>query len=146
MNAISTVDLPNNNHRSMFVLDDPSIEYEHKYKSIINNKNLRIGTNPRAKNVVITSIALLANVCWCEKLEWRVQASADGTYGLTKGKEILLIFGIFSVSMEGTRTLCPIAVCLAEGERLVATYLLLRNIQIACWNLFGVRVQIFRGG
>ena len=132
--------------RQMIILDHPSVEKEAAYQAMIQSDGLITGANARGKTVVFTSIASLSNICWCQTLGWEITAAIDGTHGITDRKEILILFGVFHVTVEGTRNFYPVGMCLAEGERKVCAYILIRNIQIACEHLFGIKVTTFRGG
>ena len=133
-------------HRSMIILDDPSIEYDKKYIDLVASKSHTTGVDARATTIVFTSIALLANICWCQKMDWCISASADGTHNISNNSYKLIMFGVYNISVDGKRQFYTIACALGEGEREIVTLLLLMNVKIACYRLFGITIRNFKGG
>jgi hypothetical protein len=73
LNGLSHVEnnLP---HRDLIVLDNPLVEKDYLYQSLMSSKQHKTGKDARATTLVFSSIALLANCCWCEKTPYNIMA------------------------------------------------------------------------
>ena len=108
---------------------------------LVASKSHTAGVDVRATTIVFTSIALLANICWCQKMDWCSSTSADGTHYISNNSYKLILFGVYNMRCEGKRQFYTIACALGEGEREIVTLLLLMNIRIACYRLFGRTIR-----
>ena len=133
-------------HRDLVILDDPSVVEHERYQQLLLSKTAVTGPDPRGRTMVFTSISLLSNLCWCNEQEWKVTASADGTFNVTNNDFKLLSFGFYNITDRGNRQFRPVAFCVAEGEREICALILLLNIQKAAKVLFDITIPQIRGG
>jgi hypothetical protein len=71
-------------HRDLTLSDNPLVEQDERYQYLMSSKQHKTGKDARATTLVFTSIALLANCCWCEVMDWKVTGSIDGTHDVSK--------------------------------------------------------------
>jgi hypothetical protein len=69
-------------HKCMVFLDDASVEQDHRYQTLKQSHSHVPGKDPRGTTLIFTSIALLSNLCWCTKLDWKIAPAADGTHNM----------------------------------------------------------------
>lgn len=140
---------PNRNdlcHRELVVLDHPAIESNAYYQEILKSSSHVTGNNPRATSICFTTIALLSNICSCSLLDWEISASLDGTFNVANNGYILSCLGVINCNEKGTRQFYPVAYCFGPGERTIITTILILNVKLAVYNLFGIGMETFVGG
>jgi hypothetical protein len=87
---------------------------------------------------VISSVALLFNICMCEQLEWKLMASSDGTDNITSNNWQLLTFGVFNLNEHGVKSFRPFAFVLSPGERQETFGLCVLAVLKYARRLFGI--------
>jgi hypothetical protein len=138
-----------NDHRQMFILRHPEVEKDSRIQELIKSKKHQTGKHPLTTTLVLTTMALLSNIVDCQRNNWNVQASADGTHNISSNNDILTClmgFGCVSISRKGIRQWKPIAYGAGEGEREIVALITLLNIKYACRDIFGIEIQCFKGG
>jgi hypothetical protein len=95
LNGLSHVEnnLP---HRDLTLSDNPLVEQDERYQYLMSSKQHKTGKDARATTLVFTSIALLANCCWCEVMDWKVMGSI-----VSKNDYKLIVFGVHVIQHTG---------------------------------------------
>jgi len=118
-------------------IDDLVAKNRRKY---INEGNIYDTTT------VITSLALLWNVCEMKRHSFKIMASCDGTDALLPNNDQTLMFGCFSINRYGKRSFRPIIVAIGRGEREEIFCVLLVALQKYSRLLFNIVDINFVGG
>jgi hypothetical protein len=137
------------NHKSMFVLRHPEVENDSRIKKLIQSKSHQTGNYPLRTTLVLTTFAMLSTIADCERNDWLVQASADGTHNISSDNGFLTClfgFGCVSIAADGTRQWRPVAFGAGEGEREILALITFLNVKLTCRDLFGIEIKGFKGG
>jgi hypothetical protein len=135
--------------RDLVVLDSDEVERDTHWQFLVKSKESThtTGPDPRRRTVVFTSMALLGNAVWCERMNWEVGACCDGTHGMSKSEYKLITLGIYGFSTEtGSRTFHPLVYGFGEGEREIVALHVFLNLKIALRELFGIGDFSFKWG
>ncbi|KAG7374472.1 hypothetical protein IV203_013567 [Nitzschia inconspicua] len=141
-----------NNHEpetTLIVLDSEEVLSNNRWKELhgASERVHKTGKDPRGRNVVFSSIALLANAVWCENVGWEVCGCVDGTHGITNSPYKLITLGFCSFSQKkGRRQFHPLVYVWGEGEREIVALHGFLNFKIAIRSLFGINEVCFKGG
>jgi hypothetical protein len=123
--------------RDLVVLDSDEVESDSRWQSLVQSKVHRTGKAPRQRTIDFSSVALLSIAVWCEKNNWNVIASCDGTHGMSKTDYKLVTLGITGFSSAtGSRTFHPLVYGWGEGEREIVVVHTFLNLKIALRHLF----------
>jgi hypothetical protein len=135
-------------HRALIVLDAEEVVHDLRWQALFRapeNKH-RTGPSPRDRTLVVTTLALLSNLCWAQKMGWEISASIDGTHKISNSKYILHAFGVNGVGKKGKRSFFPVGYGFGEGEREIVALHTMLNVKIAASRLFGITEFNFKGG
>jgi hypothetical protein len=111
-------------------------------------------TQPAAENTtVFSSLALLQNACYCERLEWRVGVCGDFAHGMVCNDYMLMMFGVIDINHRKargrnvfTKSFRPLGYAFGQGEREEVALLAELSVKAVVRRLFGIEIRVFGGG
>jgi hypothetical protein len=144
----SVPDMP---HRDLIVLPIPDND-EPGMARVSQLSQTR--TQPAAENTTIfTSLALLRNVCDCERLQWRVSLCGDFAHSTVCNDYMLLMIGVIDINHPKargqnvfTKSYRPLAYALGQAEREEVALLTLLALKKIVRRLFCLEMKSFLGG
>jgi hypothetical protein len=97
---------------------------------------------------MLTSSALLYNLCSSANLDWNVGGSADGLHGLLLNHYKVIGFGVYHIGTEGIKRFHSLeAYALAMRELELVSILRLHYLKCAAPDLLGFGLNLhFKGG
>jgi hypothetical protein len=142
-------------HFDMIVLDfEMSSDVQERYNTLLfrrekekkaQNDDGKVKEAPKDNMIIFSSISLLSNICFGQRLNWEISLSADGTHDVGSNDYILIPIGIYHINNDGTKTFRPLLYAFCPGEIELCVLLALDQLRIATRLLFNI-YPVFKGG